>query len=576
MITWFQKTFGKHYKWALIAALGILCLSTIVGIGAVPRGSMTAQPDTKKMYLGIDLNDQQATQNVVNAVKFTNQSLSDNPASSEQELQLLVDERLALMQLADQWQIPEATPKQVEDYLRGLSVFHDADGNFSPLAYSTFRDSIKAAEPGQRDLAVSTINENCRLERVRQILGGPGYVLPFLAQATAGLDKLKLNLDAATLDFAKFEPAMGDVKDEVLQPIFEKTPDSFKKPAQARLSFVKFTAAAVGDPTPAQLHDYAIAHKEAFPNIQPDKLSDKDKTAVTEAWRGEQKTLAEKAAADTAMKFARELFDLKLARSTPEFAALLKKYDLTLQSLPLLEQGKPAPAASPVPDDILQQTAFSELTADQPFAPIQLADGAAVLFLDEAIPARAQTFAEAKDAVKAAYVEQLKVAQFTAHGQAARDAIVKAMGEGKNFTDAATAQGLTVKNYPDVSYESIQDTVMGMSIDSSDKSTTAGPLAAMGRNVLTALASPTVNQGPPLLMALQPNVVSPLVPANDVGVIFYVESRVIPPVAADSPEIKRANSAFKANESSRGAMLYLQRVIQSAQDSLKQAESNQG
>jgi hypothetical protein len=574
MITWFQKTFGKHYKWALIAALGVLCLSTIVGIGAVPRASLTGGSQPQRMYLGLDLNSQQATQDVGNAVRFTNQSLSTNPVSSEQELQLLFDERLALTQLANQWQIPAATPKQVEDYLRGLDVFHDADGNFSPVAYTAFRDSIKAAEPAQRDLAVATINENCRLERVRQILGGPGYVLPYLAQTTAGLNKITLDLEATTLDFTKFEPSIGEVKDEVLQPIFEKSPDSFKKAAQARLSFTKVTAAAVGDPTPAQLHDYAVAHKDTFPN--PDKLTDKDKTAATEAWRNEQKTQAQKDAGDTAMKFARELFDLKLARNTPEFAALLKKYNLTLQTLPLLEQGKPAPADSPIPDDVLQQTAFSELNAQQPFAPVQLADGTAILFLDEAIPGRTQTFAEAKDAVKAAYVEQQKEAQFVAHGQTVRDAIAKAVSEGKSFAAAAAAQSLTVKSYTDVNYDTIKDTLMSMSFDPADKSTGAGPLAAMGRDVLMALGDPSKSTGLPLLMTLQPNEVSPLVPANNVGVIFHVVKRAIPAVAEDSPEIKHTNEAFKTDESNRGSLLYLQRVIQSAQDSLKQAESGQG
>jgi len=576
MITWFQKTFGKHHKWVLIAALSVLCLSAIVGIGAVPRGSMSARSNGQRMFLGLDLNNEQANQDVNNAVIFTNQSLTENPTTDSAELQAKKEERLALLQLANEWQIPEATPKQVNEYLQGLGVFHDADGNFSPLAYTKFKDSIEAAEPAKREMAVAIINENCRLERVRQILGGPGYVLPYLVQTTAGLNKLSLNLDATTLDFAKFKPAPTEVKDDVLQPIFEKAPDRFQKPAQARLSFVKFPAAIVADPTPVQVHDYAVAHKDAFPGIQPDKLSEKDKTAVTDAWRTEQKAAAAKDAGDTAMKYARELFDLKLARNTPEFAALLKKYNLTLQSLPLLEQGKPAPADSPVPDDVLQQVAFT-LNAQQPFSPpVPLADGAAVLFLDEAIPGRAQTFEEAKADVKAFYDEQQKEKQFIDHGVEVRTAIVKAMSEGKTFAEAAKAQGLTVTNYPNVTYDGIRDTVLNMSFDPADKSAaaSAGPLAAMGRELLTVLADPG-STGLPLLWTLQPNEVSPLIPANTVGAFFHVASRVIPAVSADSPELKRTYQAFKSDESNRGTMLYLQRMIQDAQNNLKQAESGQ-
>jgi len=576
MITWFQRTFGKHYKWALIAALSILCLSTIVGIGAVPRGSLSDHSSGPRMYLGLDLNNDQAKQAAIDAVRFTNQSLTENPSTDSAELQARFDERLALLQLANEWQIPEASAKEVDEYLRTLSVFQDADGNFSPIAYTAFRDSIEAADPAKRATALATIQENCRLERVRQIIGGPGYVLPYLVQTTAGLNKLSLNLDATTLDFAKFQPTVAEVKDEVLQPIFDKNPTQFQKPAQARLSFVKFPAAAVGDPTPTQLHDYAVAHKEAFPGVQPDKLSDKDKTAVTDAWRNEQKTATTKEAGDAAMKFARELFDLKLARSSPEFAALLKKYNLNLQALPLVEQGKAAPTDSPVPDDILQQVAFN-LNAQQPFSPpVPLKDGAAVLFLDEAMPGRAQTFAEAKTAVKAYYDEQDKEKQFIEHGKDVRDAIVKAMSEGKTFAEAAKAQGLTVTNYPNVTEDGIRETVMNMSFDPADKtSSTAGPLAAMGRDLLTVLAQPVTTGGLPLLWKLQPNEVSPLIPAREVGALFHVESRVIPPVAGDSPELKHAYEDFKRDESNRGAALYLQRMIQNAQDSLKQAEAGQ-
>jgi len=575
MITWFQRTFGKHHKWVLLTFMVLMLFSFIVGIGAVPRGSMTPDGKKDRLFLGFNVNDQQLQASYFAAIQFTQTQLyGEQMPQDNNAYNALFVERMALTKLADDWRLPDPSAKQLEDYVKTLPAFQDSKGNFSPDAYLAFRDKTQQGTPAERDLATATLKEDARLDRVKHILGGPGYTVPSLAQTFASIDKLKLNLDVATLDFTKFDPKIEDPKDDVLQQIFTKTPERFQKAPQAHLSYAKFPIPAIGEPTATQLSDYAAAHKDAYPDVKPGApLSDKDKTALTDAWKNAQKSDLMKPAAEMAMKLAREMTDLKVTRPSAAFDALLKKYGVTLQTLPTLEEGKPAPTDSPITDDILQQVAFGYLNPQQPVSPpVPMKDGAAVLLLDELDPPRAPTFAEARADVLAAYRESQKEQLFTTHGEEIRTAITKAMGEGKTFAEAASAQGMTVKNYPDVSSDTIHDVALNLPFETNAKGPSTGPLAGMTTDIMKTLLNST-GDTMPLIWALQPNEVSRMMTMPGTGAIFHVVKREVPVLAADAPEVKTSEESFKRMESNVGAALYLDRLIQSANENLKQADS---
>jgi hypothetical protein len=579
MITWFQRVFGKHHKWILMAFLTVLLLSFIIGIGAVPRGSLTPGRKTQQLFLGTDLNDTEEMQNLRTAVIFTRERLFAQPVESSQELNLLFEQRIAQKYLADQWQIPPSTPQQIEDFVRTLPAFHNPDGAFSNDLYTLFRDEVQASPPDQRDQAAAILAEDCRLERVRQILGGPGYRLPGNVQTTLlqiqnAQDNFKYSLEAATMDLDKFEPKIETDEAKLnsdLQQIYIADPSKFEQPAQAQLSYVKFPAAAVPAPTAEELHAYATAHKEDYPGISTGSLTEKDWTAVAAAWRTEQKATAETAAKTAAMNFARELYNLQTAPDKPEFAAILKKYNLAPQSLPTLIQGQPAPADSPIPDDTLQQTAF-DLNAEKYFAPVELPDGAGILILTQATPAHASTFPEARPAVLKAYTEQERAKQFSARGAEIGAAIAKDFAAGKSFRDAALAQNLTVKEFSDVSDTGLRDAAMEILNPSSKDATPTSPLAPLGRDLIDALVNPDTN-GVPFLLTLQPGQVSRMMVGGGIGVIFHATKREPATIEVDSPEVKHQQEFMAQQEAAFNAGLSLTRLLQSAQAALKPAGS---
>ncbi len=272
------------------------------------------------------------------------------------------------------------------------------------------------------------------------------------------------------------------------------------------------------------------------------------------------------------MKFAKEAADLNLLPGSPAFDVLVEKIPKTLQPLPTLTQGTPAPANSPVASDDLLEVAFN-LGPQNPMSPIPTTDGAGILFFVKGQPARASTFAEAREDVLKAYREQEKSRLISVHGDELNAAITKAMTDGKTFREAAEAQGLTVKNYTGVTDADLGAAAMVAFNPAADKDTApANALAAMGNDLIAALTEPDANHVP-LLLTLQPGSVSKMLFGKDVGVVFHVLKRAPAEIAADSPEFKMRLDGIARQESNFAAIAYLKRVLIAAQATLKPSGS---
>ncbi len=577
MITWFQRVFGKHFKWVLLLVLGVLLVSFIVSMGAVPRLSVQGGGAGKAtMFLGVDMSDQEEMRGLVSAIQFTNQRLY-GLQYSDQELERLVEQRIVLMHLADEWHLPEPTVRDMQHFFETVRAFQGPDGRFSNELYVNFKDSVEASP--QRDALTAILKEECRLERVRTILAGPGYVPPFLAQSQVALNQIKTDLDVATVDYKSFTPKIeltGDKLTAGLQEIFDKDPTRFPQPAQVNMAYVKFASAPVGEPTAADLQDYVKQHKDAFPKADPAKLSDADKTAVTDAWREAQKAKALDEVKSKGIQFEREYYDIRsqlnppeLKIDAPQFGTLLKKYNAKAQILPTVVEGKPAKSDAEISNDIQQQVAAS-LNPALPTQKAQLPDGVAIFFYLNGVPARASTFAEARDEVLKAYTESEKARQFTALCTTMHDAVVKAMAAGKSFDDAAKAAGFTVKHYTAVTLDDVEKTAMDMPLGEEDKTTPLpdSPLAAMGRDALTALVSSN-NTTIPLLLALHKDEPSAALTEGNTGVVFLVTKRAAADVPAHSPEIAKMDTAIAQREHVYGAMTVLDSLVQEYKKSVK-------
>jgi peptidyl-prolyl cis-trans isomerase D len=546
MITWIQTSFGRHHKWILVAVLAVVMISFVFTIGAVPHGQASSQSGAPRIFLGVNVNDQAEMEAVGRATAMW-MAWQGHQARTNDEMESAVQQRLALLHLADTWQIPLPTEAQQKEYIQTLAIFKNEAGVFDANRYQQFVDGVQTQAPEMRDLVADTMAQNWRIDRVLKIVCGPGYALPFSAEIQASLIGTTWNLDVASLDYAKFEPKV-DASDAVLQTLYNRDPSRFEVPAQLRLSYVHFTAPpSTATPTAADLKDYMTANAKDFPDVkQPDQLDAKTTAAATTAWRQAQ---GAREAEQQASNFVQALAQLNLAQGTPAFDALVKKFNVQAQDLAPVVAGKPAPADSPVPDAVLQQAAPTLNPQHFYSDPARVPDGAVVLFFKEIIPAHVPPFAEARADVAAVYKAQEKAKQFDARGKELQAALAKAVAAGQNFKDAATALGLTFKNFPAVTF--------------------TDPPADMSYELQAALANPE-GAGVPFILTLQAGQVSPMVTTEDEGAFLHIIARTTPPLSADLPATKTALRTIETQEGDMTANAIIAPIINAAARTLNQ------
>ncbi len=539
MITWMQTVFGRHHKWILWFMLVVIVVAFVFTIGAVPRGQ-ASRSQGPKMLLGVNTNDP-VQMTALQAATAMSLAWQGRQARSADEMNEALKGRLVLLYLADQWGVPGPTEAQKLEYVQTLPLFKNAAGQFDPVQYQKFLDALQLSSVEERNLTAETVAQNWRLQRVLTVLSGPGYALPFSAEVQAALRNTTWDLDVASLDYRKFTPKV-DATDLALQTLFNRDQKRFVKPATTKLSVVRFTAPpSTATPTAADLAEFVKADPKDFPDVKdPAKLDDKTTAAATAAWR---EAMRIQAAGKQAQDFFTALTSLGVTRGTPAFDALLQKFNVKLETLPPVVDGKPAPADSPVPDKILQEVA-QKLNAQTYYSdPVPLTDGAGVLFFEESTPAHNPEFTEARTDVLAAYTEEEKTRQFETHGKEVQQALAKAVAGGQSFKDAAAALGLTVKNYPKVSF--------------------SDPPADMDYDLLAALANPN-GAGVPMILTLNPGDVSAMAPTPDAGQFVYVAKRDIPTLTPDSPMMQSSLKAMQNQEKSLSADAILNPILNNA------------
>jgi len=546
MITWFQNTLGKHHKWILSGLLGLTIITFVFTIGAVPTGRVD-KTTTQRMFLGVNLADAKAVQAVQDATSVT-ADLQFMQLRSQQQFQAAIFERIALMHLADLWQIPQPSQTDLEGYIKTLPRFQKATGEFDPEAYHSFLDRLQTMAPATRSTIEGAINENWRLNRVRNAVSGPGYPVTFYSQVEAMLSHTLWGFDVAALNFEKFEPTIAPT-DEQLKAVYDRDPVRFQRPVAVKASYLMFTAPpSTEQPTPEQLKDFLFSDPTRFPTVKPDSLGDQA-VAVTEAWRKTQGALQ---AAGQARSFYQDLIGLNVPRTNPAFDALLKKYNGSLQPLPPLEHGKPAPKDSPIPYDVLQQTVFN-LSPQHFFSdPAVTPDGAVILFFDDMIPASTPPFAEVRDQVLAYYKEQEKTRQFEVRGAELQKQLAQAVADGKSFNDAATALGLTVQSFSDVSFSKIPE--------------------GMSSGLVSALSDPGTGDVPYVLM-LQKGQVSRMLTSTTEGSFVYVSKRETPLLAPNAPEVASMMAILGEGESNINLNAVLGNLVHNAETALNNAST---
>lgn len=386
--------------------------------------------------------------------------------------------RLAALDLADELGVPGPNASQFRDFVRSLGRFQGRDGDFDSDAYTTFVDDIRSqdARITEQDL-MRIIEEDFRIEQVRNRLGGAGATLPFEVRKAVERENTSFDVAVATFNFAAFDPGITPTEDD-LRAYFANNRRTFEVPEKMKLDILEISWTDLVDQVDTtafsedELREHYRANKARFDRMAPDNQFDlPDTIAAPDAPKEDYeptfedvrtfvvedyaKGRAERLALEKADALSQALYEKTVARDSDAYKALLEEYGVNVTTPPPFSRDEPP--------------RFTSLNAERFDNAWLLGDEAGAYYYSDAIPSRTGAavliyrgteeayipkFETVKDDVETAYLADEKTKAYNERGRALYAELSEAADSEEAFVAEAEKAGLTVKTYDGVRQQS--------------------------------------------------------------------------------------------------------------------------
>ena len=369
--------------------------------------------------------------------------------------------RAAYLHLADQLQIPRPTKEAFKMHVHNLAGFMNfTTREFDSNQWTKFANSLAATGLTEAYVTI-VIEEDYRVNKVQDLLGGPGRLLNFEAIRAAEQQNTEWTLETASLDYSEFTPEIN-LSEEDIQQYFDTNSFRYEVDEKTKVSFLLFDSSKHVDesynPAPGEKSIHFFTHKARYQAAapKPNPIEKEDGTAET-AETPEVKLedfedqvvseirldRAKKETQKTAEEFAYRLFDQEIEKGSSEFEAVISAAGLQLN--PLVPYSASAVAAQ---NDLTAATLSQVFRLTRYFSdPIGNGDNFVILITEGAEPAYIPDLSDVKAKVEGDLTEKRKRAQFIEKGAEIKDAILEAMEKGDYFQVAAKAQNLTHQSF---------------------------------------------------------------------------------------------------------------------------------
>lgn len=462
MISWLQTVIQRNHKVLFSLLLIVLIVAfvfTIGDFGGVGPGSRADRMAAQQFY-GYDLSNRRTQEDLAN---WTNVSLflSKQPQPTNQEqYTALVLQRVIGLYLADQFQIPD-TPSKTEfsSFFQSVPAFADPQtGAYSPNRSQEIIDDFNN-NPQLGDAVLTLVLvQDYRIAKALELVGGPGYVLPQLAEVSVQGRKTQWTLEVAKLSRAETKPQI-DLSDAAIESYYQASKERYKPENEVVASYVFIPAdiAAVAEPRKAQLETFYQDHSAEWPkgeDGQPKPLAD-IREQVVAAWK--QHTASENAE-NAANQLTLAVYNAAASGSiqpdAQSVAAFLAKDGMKLIDLPAFNSAELS--RQDVQQPLIKQRVLGLRGQDRFFSDaIPVDNGAAVAFLFDERQLPIPPLADIREQVVADYTAEQNLRFFAEKTQSDQQALQAALAEGKLFEEAAKALGLTVQKIPSFTLETL-------------------------------------------------------------------------------------------------------------------------
>lgn len=452
MITWLQTFFLKHNKWLFSGLLAVVIVTFVLTIGNQSFfGGQTVREAKSIDYYGYDLNSPQDMRLVQQYAMISAQLHPEDGIRGQAVAQYAIM-RLAALGLAGEIGVAAPTKEQLQDYVEGLEIFQKEDGSFDTEMYNRFREFASAQVDGGEKTLAKVLVEDYRIAKVREALGGPGYVIPFGVEEQIRQRDTGWTIALAQKSYADFQPELNPSEEDV-KAFYENNPARYQIPEELRVSAIRFNADSFTAEVPAPAEDalqtyfdrnsfrYQKQAGEGEEQPPPVTLADVRDEVASDWTRQEARKLAQ----NSSDAFVTKLYDAAITRDSEEFGKALDEFKGILSPLEPYARNSPPPSTG-IPSQLFGSM-WIYTTGDRYYSdPTVTTNGAAVLIFEELIPERLPAYEEVAAEVETDWRNEERRRLFSEKAQEWEKQIDDAVAEGKSFADAATELGFTVTN----------------------------------------------------------------------------------------------------------------------------------
>ena len=466
MFYWIQTYLTRHFKWLIVILLAVLIVSFVFTIGNFSPLGGGGRRYVDQPFFGYDLSSEKDASDIFNRGRV---SLSINIpfyADNPEFMQMYSLTRIALLHQADLIGLPGPSKEEFSAFVRSLPAFMDfSTQEFDESRYTAFLDSLSNSSLSEM-LVTRVLQEDFKIDRMRNLLQGPGHMLPHEALETAKQNDTVWDLHTASLPYASFNPEVSPSREE-LESYFTRNAFRYLIPAKTEAGFLRFDPVNFIDETyqpddgEKQIHFVTNKARYQADMPPPEPVEGEDDSAESPETpetpevtldQVEDKVIGElrlekasKDAQSAAEEFAYYLFDQEIENGSVAFTDAIAAEGLELVPLEPYGEGSVASQMGLGPETLNQVFRLNE---SRYFSdPIQEGDQFVILIYRGRIPERAPTLDEVIDRVTADLGEEIRREKFVAKGQSLKEEIEAALEAGESFTDAASGRELELASF---------------------------------------------------------------------------------------------------------------------------------
>lgn len=450
MITWIQNITQKHNKVLFGLLLIIIIIAFVFTIGNFGGGAGPSRnrADARSFY-GYDLNNSNVVSALQQSTMLSMALSADRARLDRQRVQSASLNRAVMLYLARQLQIPEPDADALKAYVKTIPAFRNPlNGNFDAAAMQRFRDQM-TSQPGGEDLLNRVLREDFRIDRVAELLSGPGYVQPLIATMEYQRQQTEWSLELAEFPREGFTPDI-DESTEALKAFYEQRKARYEIPPHLVVKAVQFSSAdqlskVQEVPSEATLQRYLEEHMADFraEDAEADPVLADIREAVREAWTQQQAhNLALNVASEFAMVLYEADYDKDLSYDSPRVTQLIENSGASVRTLEPFDPQNPTDQQGFSAAELSQAAIVTE--ADFYSDAIETEDGGVIFLYQSTIAAQEPAWEDVRESVLLDYREAEMDKFYNERAHELADLIKEAVANGQTFAEAVQAQGLNL------------------------------------------------------------------------------------------------------------------------------------